>query len=1096
MQCARCNAENPAGMRFCGQCAAPLPVLCPSCGAANPVESRFCSGCATPLPAPGAWSPTGGALPGEIKQVTVLFCDIVNSMMLTESLGAEAMRDLVGAFIDTSLAEIHRYGGTAPQFSGDGFMALFGAPIAHEDHVRRALLAALAIHLALAGESSRGSTARPDVQIRIGVHTGPVVFGAIGVSFRLDTAIGDTANLAARLQQAAEPGTILVSEAVPALARAYARFAPVGPLQLKGKAEPVPAFRLIGVSPSQVGRDAVSPPRLTGFVGREREVSLLEHYLEQVENGRGQIVAVAGEPGIGKSRLLAEFRRRIADGHATWVEGHCVSYGAAIPYQLVLDALRSHCGIAETDGAETIARKVRSGLSEAGLDAGEDSPVLLHLLGVKEGSGAAAAANPETAKARSFDVCARLCLEGSRRRPLVLVLEDLHWTDTISEEFFGHLATRLAEARVLLLGTYRPEYRPPWAGLENSSEIALPSLSRDDSLFVVRSVLADAPLAEPLAEEIVAKADGNPLFLEQLALHAGEVEKHSDIAVPHTIHGVVTARIDRLPEATKQLLQVASVIGREFSLRLLRAVWGERGPLEAALRELSRLEFLDEWPDDEGTTYVFRHALTQEAAYRSLLANHRRFHHRAVGEALEELYPGRAEEVAELLAWHFGRSDEAEKAVDYAIIAAVKAGRGWANSEALTYFDDALRRLDTIPDTGANRLRRIDAVLRQAEVKYALGRYRDQLEALQEICGLVAEVGDAARRAAWQYWTGFLHSTSGGRPEVAIQHCREAANIASAAGLDEVSAFAQSCLAQVYMVAGRQPEAIEAGERALASFEASGNPWWAALTLWHLSSAANYLGQWEASLTYCRRSLRHGFAADDARLKVVSWTRLGLAYIQQGDLEEGLRCCNEALSLGPIPRDAAWARVVRGYGKIKARHLDDGVEELGKSLAWFESSHMRWTHVIGSVWLAEGYLRCGDYARARPLIEDVLMTSRSTGYLHYEGRGCWLMSECLAAEDPATAEDYAETAIRIFENLGAQNDLARTLITRAALFRAAGDGRAARRLLDRAYTTFVALGTWDEILRVKSLLAEFDSGTANLLLVGASCGVSCGGYRR
>jgi tetratricopeptide (TPR) repeat protein len=392
----------------------------------------------------------------------------------------------------------------------------------------------------------------------------------------------------------------------------------------------------------------------------------------------------------------------------------------------------------------------------------------------------------------------------------------------------------------------------------------------------------------------------------------------------------------------------------------------------------------------------------------------------------------------------------------------------------LTYFGDALLRLDAMPDTEANRLRRVDAVLDQAEVKYALGRYAEHIRALEEIRNIVDATADPPRRAAWHYWSGFLHATSGGRPDVAIDHCQEAAKIAATLGLDEIHAIAESCLAQVYMVAGRLHEAVESGERALASFESRGNRWWAGRTLWFLTAVANYLGDWNASLDYCRRGLAHGTVLQDLRLKAIGWTRMGLAHIVQGDIERGLQCCSEALALGPLPRDAAFARVVRGYGKIKAGRLDKGIAELSDALAWFESSRMRWSHVIGAIWLAEGYLRRGDRASAQPLIDQVLETSRTTGYVQYEGRACWLMGECLAAEAPAPAEDYVNSAIRIFERIGARNDLARAMVTRAALRRRAGDLTTARQLLDQASAIFRTLATHGEFAQVDVAIAALD----------------------
>src|SRR6516225_7505058 len=759
-------------MRFCGQCGAPLASACRSCGAANPPVNLFCGRCGARLDGP-ALQASGAAeldtprarrapiaattdmLPGEMKQVSVLFCDIVNSTPLTARLGPEAMRDLVSAFLETSLAEVHRYGGTAPQFTGDGFLALFGAPLAHEDHVRRALLAAVAIRQAL-GNDETGSGDRLNLPVRIGIHSGPVIFGSIGDRLPMDhTVIGDTANIAARLQQAAEPGTILVSEATRLLAQGFARIEPVGPLSLKGKAEPIAAYRLLEVSHRRAELRESTPARVAAFVDRENELALLSNFLRQAENGRGQMAGIVGEPGIGKSRLLAEFHRQIGQGRVFWVEGRCLSYGTQIPYLLLLDLLRSNWGIGEADTPAVIADKVHSGLQAVGMEPDQDGAVLLDLLEIKNGDGSPAPTNPETVKDKTFEILCRLCIRASRARPLVLVLEDLHWVDKVSEEFFAVLADHLRDARILVIATYRPGYRPLWIDKSYAGQTPLQPLSRDDSIHIVRSMVRAERLVELVTEDIVTKADGNPFFLEQLALHPGEArDLRSDLMVPNTIHEVVMARIDRLPEGTKQLLQIASVIGREFSLALLRAVWEGTGSLDNLLNELSDLEIVYERVDAEEAIYVFRHALTQETAYGSLLERHRRAYHGVVGGALEQLYPGRTDEIAELLAFHFGRSDEAEKSVDYAILAAEKSQRRWANGEALTYFNDALRRLNSLPDSPANRLRRVDAVLKQAEVKFALGQHAEHIEALEQIRALVDQTDDPRRRATWHYWIG------------------------------------------------------------------------------------------------------------------------------------------------------------------------------------------------------------------------------------------------------------------------------------------------------------------------------------------------------
>jgi class 3 adenylate cyclase len=662
MNCPRCQQETPADADFCPECGAKLAVVCAGCGTANPPTHKFCKKCgqgirggagaaqaSTTFTAPSSYTPkhlaekiltSKAALEGERKQVTVLFCDLVESTALAARVGPEAMHGLLNRFFDLVMNEVHRYEGTINQFLGDGFMALFGAPLAYEDHARRAVLAAVGIRRRLLErEADLGLPQGTRFSVRMGLHTGPVVVGKIGDDLRMDyTAVGDTTNLAARLQQVAEPRAILMSEAVRRLTSAYVRLDDIGPLHLKGRAEPVPAYRIAGRTPLRSRSETRSETPANPFVGREREFADLRDVLDQVERRQGQIVGLVGEPGLGKTRLLSEFSRSLDAGRVTYLEGHCLSYGQAISYGPVIEILRGNCALAETDSPVETAQKLRASLQELGMDAEEGTPYLLMLLGMKEGSEPLASLSAEAIRIRTFEMIRQMTLRGSRRRPLVLAVEDLHWIDKTSQDLFAVLAETLADASVLLLTTYRPGYRPPWIGRSNVTQLALRPLRSNDSLSVVRSIAPGVALTDTATQIILDKAEGNPFFLEELTRAVASNEAFGPtVAVPDTVQGVLMARIDRLSDELKRTLQTAAVLGREFVVHLLEAVWDGPGDVRRALPELTRLEFLHERSGADELAYVFKHALTQDVAYQSLLTPQRRRLHAAAGRALERL---------------------------------------------------------------------------------------------------------------------------------------------------------------------------------------------------------------------------------------------------------------------------------------------------------------------------------------------------------------------------------------------------------------------------------------------------------------------------
>ncbi len=470
--------------------------------------------------------------------------------------------------------------------------------------------------------------------------------------------------------------------------------------------------------------------------------------------------------------------------------------------------------------------------------------------------------------------------------------------------------------------------------------------------------------------------------------------------------------------------------------------------------------------------YSFKHALTQDVVYAGVLERRRRQHHAAAGRGLEELYAGRIDDVVELVAYHYGRSPEGEKAVDYAILAGAKAQRRWANTEALAFFEDALKRLATMPDTEANRLRKIDAVVKQAETMFALGRHAEHIKTLEAIREIVEASADSPRRAEWYYWAGFLHSLTGASADVSIGYCRQASEIAEREGLDDLRAYAQCCLAHVYLVAGNLQDALKAGEWALEAFEAQGNLWWACRTLWALLPVTNALGDWERALVYCDRALTHATAMDDARLKVVAHLRRGATEVQRGDAARALEACRQAEALSPGPFDKAMLKAVRGQALIKGPDPAAGTAELEEAVAWFAKSNLRYTHSYAVLFLAEGYLRHGQCSKARALAEEAVVVARDRHYWHLEGVAERVLGESLLPDDRQAAKEHFEAAALILAEVGARNDLAKAWLTQATIRHAEGDHAGGLSLAGRALSLFEELGTLDEPERVRTWLAS------------------------
>jgi class 3 adenylate cyclase/tetratricopeptide (TPR) repeat protein len=848
MRCSVCSFDNRAGARFCGECGQSLEaaVECAHCATRNPAGQKHCDGCGTPLagaperPArdPRSYTPahlseriltSRSALEGERKQVTVLFADVQGSMDIAESVDAEEWHRILDGFFAILADGIHRFEGTINQFTGDGVMALFGAPIAHEDHAQRACHAALALSESLARYSAELRRTRGlSFSVRMGLNSGEVVVGRIGDDLRMDyTAQGRTVGLAARVQQIAAPDRVYLTESVARLVDGYFRLLALGEFAIKGARGPVRVFELAGIGAMQTRLDVSRSRGLSRFVGRDEESRLLDESLHAVLEGRGRVVALVAQAGVGKSRLTHEFLTRCrARGVATF-EAHGVAHGKSVPLLSVLELVRAYFGITERDGQSEARRKIAGTLVLLDEKLRSELPVVFEFMGIGDPQRPAPRNDPETRQRQMRALMARVLAARSRAEPAVLVVEDLHWVDGASEAFVIDLAQAVRDTRTMLLVNFRPEYEPTWLDAAHCRVIALAPLGAEAATELLRDLLGDDPSLRPLAERIEEHAGGNPFFLEEIVLALAETgalegrrgayrlaREPQALAVPPTVQAVLAARIDRLGEREKEALQTAAVLGKEFPLRLLaKALATTQAALEALLQPLVGGEFLYEESYFPEAIYAFKHPLTQEVAYQSQLSARRGAVHATVARALAE-DAERGGELAGLVAHHWERAGEILEAARW-----TRRAAEWAETrnlgEALRHWRklrDLVARVPESPESMALALTARGHIIglgiwhgdpeNQSSTLFAEGRE------------LAIRLGETRRLALLESaYSGALSSS--GDATAAIEHSLEGLRLAELCGDDSIKLAIRVPLVYAYEIAGRIEDALALTEEVL-----------------------------------------------------------------------------------------------------------------------------------------------------------------------------------------------------------------------------------------------------------------------------------------
>jgi class 3 adenylate cyclase/tetratricopeptide (TPR) repeat protein len=1071
MRCPSCQAETVPGMKFCGNCGTKLPALCPGCGTEVLPGFKFCGECGTPLapaaPAPAAAGPAAvapapppvaaapppppappvAAAPprpneGERKQVTVLHCELTIAAAGASEIHHEKVHALLNRFFELAQSQVQQFEGTVKQFLGNGFMALFGAPIAHEDHARRAVLAAVGVRQAVESWSRQLAEEQIHLELQLGLDTGTVVVGGVG-----DMIVGATTNIASRLKQKAGPNEILIGDATARMVRGAVPVEPADSLALPGQSQPLPVFRVGGRSETQ---DA-SGARLTPFVGRARELGVLSEVLQLATQGQGQAVGIAGEPGSGKSRLLLELRRRMKGRQVIYLQGGCLSYGSGIPYQPLRNMIRRASQIGEHDDAATVAAKLRRSLEGVGSDP-EALPYFLRLLDVEAGAESLDGLEPQAIKAQTFAAMRQMMHHASQKALVVMELEDLHWVDATSEDFLASLVESLGAARILLLCTYRSGYQPKWMDKSYATQLSLRRLSDHDSRALAAAVFENAGLPEELQAEVLAKAEGNPFFLEELARALAERASGGEGgAVPSTIQGVLMARIDRLPEDHKRLLQTASVLGREFPRELLRALWENDG-LDGLLADLKAWEFLFEQPSARDPRYLFKHALTQDVAYDSLLVGRRQTLHRQAAEAIEKQFAGRLDDAYDRLVYHYPRGGEAAKTVHYLGLFASRAARNFAHAEAARALRESLEHAEKLPD----RDRKVAGlVIDLAESLLPLAQFPQTLEILKTHAGRVEAAGDPRLAAKFHFWLAHTYSYMGDQ-QAAAANAEKSIALARETGDEATEGLAHYVLGRDGFWSGQFAKGVESSQRAVVLLERAGEPWWQGQSYWVAGFNQYVLGQFEKAFESLLRAQTIGSALADPRLDP-SWS-IGHFYATLGEWETGLDYCNQAVANAKDPLNGAVASGFLGHALLEKGDLGEATQILEPAMSKMKEAGMQQIFAWFAAYLAEAYAESGRLDRAQGIGEEGLVAAQATEFRYgvaLSQRAIGVVA--LKKGDRAAAESWLNMARQTFEALETPFEVGRTWLRLAQASLAAQDRDAARTALKTAGAAFEKL---------------------------------------
>jgi class 3 adenylate cyclase/tetratricopeptide (TPR) repeat protein len=1122
MQCPKCRFENSEGAKFCNECGKSLQLICDRCKKENAPGSKFCGGCGHTLALRSKTShgelsfdeklgriqrylPTGIAekilsrrdkIEGERKQVTVMFCDMVEFTPLVEKLGPEGAYNIMDQIYEILIHKVHDYGGTVNEMTGDGVMALFGAPIALEDAPQRAIRSAAIIHREMTRFNEQLKQEKrdmPTIKMRVGIHTGPVVVGTLGNDLKVEfKAVGDTVNLASRMQSLAEPGTTYVTEETFRLTEGLFRFEALGEKEVKGKHQLIRIFQVIAPSTRRTRFDVSAERGLTPLVGRERELELLLDGFERVKVGKGQVFSMVSEAGCGKSRLLYEFRKAVANENVLFLEGKCLSYGRGAAYYPHIDILKSSFDIQEGEGDQRIREKLANGLKALGVDEVTTLPYLLELLSVKDSGIDPLSMSPEVKKDRIGEAIKRIVFKASEIRPVIIAIEDLHWMDKSSEEIARTVLESIPASRVMVILTYRPEFVQTWGAKSYHNQLTLHRLSNRETLEMVAHILGTKEIDSALGNLVLEKTEGVPFFVEEFLKSFGDLkilEKRQNayhlskdiqrVMIPSTIQDVIMARVDSLPEPARELVQTGSAIEREFSYLLIKKVSSlPEENLRDLLSVLKDSELIYERGVYPASTFAFKHALTREVVYDSILTLKKRRLHERIGLAIEALYAEEIEEHYEMLAGHFTATENYEKAAMYSKLAAKKCEKTGSMWDAIEHARKWIVVLERMP--------RSDDVQKEIiKARVTLGLYYSQIldfssakASVDPIVEIAAESGDRRRLSQIHTIMGAYGFFLEDDIEAAFGHLGDALRISEEI-MDVVSLLMGNYWMAVALAYNCEfDKSLSLFDKALRINEAANSLWGTSIMKSSISYFVHHFrGDMDASHRMSLEAVDLAEKSGDSNSKAMAYASYGSACYGRGFMDEAIESLSKAIEACERANMSSWNASV--HFCLGETFFDLGNYEKSKTyyagaILILEENRMfpSWTN-LNRLALARAKARHGEKdIDPRPFFDYV--TANKVRLC--EGPVARYIGEILLAIDDRNApeaEEWAQKAISADRRNGLMLHLGRDFTFHAELLNRRGEKQAALEAIKRSTEIFRSCGAQRDLQEAEKVMSTY-----------------------